>query len=116
VNLAGANIAGIKRDHLKPQDERAHLGTVDTFQQMKEGANDQADRAQSAERFAREEPLRRAREIEGLKLEIDQLPSGIAGPLNQQLARVLLDSKRRVYRKAIYEIRRVIAQSQRNTT
>ena len=89
--------------------EKDHEAVIEAFHRKKQMERDEAERRRSEERFAREEPPRRAREIESLESRINQLALQIAAPLRNQLAKVPVDGKPRDYRIAIHGVERAIA-------
>lgn len=92
--------------------EGAFNEAVEAFSRKKQTEREEAERREVSERQAREEPVKRAREIEDLRLRIDALPRQTAGPLREQLAKVPIDGKPREYRKAVHDVERAIAETE----
>lgn len=103
----------ITSGRLNPQDERAHTAAIDAFHRSRAREREETARHEREAQFTREEPIRRAREIDSLQFRIGRLSTPIAGPLRQQLAAVPINGKPRDYRRAVHALEMAIAQAQR---
>ncbi|OGJ00945.1 hypothetical protein A3G53_02765 [Candidatus Nomurabacteria bacterium RIFCSPLOWO2_12_FULL_44_11] len=93
-----------------PDSDKAVKAAIKTFREKQEAERSKAEQQEAGAKFAREEPIRRANEVETLRNRAAgaNIPFPSKGPILQQINRINMNAKLRDYRKAVHDIEKAI--------